>query len=68
MGSMFTRYKSPALVNLDWTTTFTPSLRKDIDLGLALGRESGRADAGHRRYPRSAANAFRRGDAQVESG
>src|SRR5262249_7106766 len=25
MGSMFTRYKSPALVNLDWTTTFTPS-------------------------------------------
>src|SRR2546427_2189433 len=40
MGSMFTRYKSPALVNLDWTTTFTPDLlRKDIDLGLALGRE-----------------------------
>jgi len=40
MGSMFTRYKSPALVNLDWTTTFTPELlRKDIDLGLSLGRE-----------------------------
>jgi 3-hydroxyisobutyrate dehydrogenase len=40
MGSMFTRYKTPALVNLDWTTTFTPELlRKDIDLGLALGRE-----------------------------
>ena len=40
MCSMFTRYKSPALVNLDWTTTFTPELlRKDIDLGLALGRE-----------------------------
>ena len=40
MGSMFTRYKSPALVNLDWTTTFTPELlRKDFDLGLALGRE-----------------------------
>jgi 3-hydroxyisobutyrate dehydrogenase len=40
MGSMFTRYKSPALVNLDWTTTFTPELlRKDIDLGLALARE-----------------------------
>jgi 3-hydroxyisobutyrate dehydrogenase len=40
MGSMFTRYKSPALVNLDWTTTFTPELlRKDLDLGLALGRE-----------------------------
>ena len=40
MGSAFTRYKSPALVNLDWTTTFTPELlRKDIDLGLELGRE-----------------------------
>ena len=39
---MFTRYKSPALVNLDWTTTFTPELlRKDIDLGLELGREQG---------------------------
>jgi 3-hydroxyisobutyrate dehydrogenase len=41
MGSMFTRYKSPALVNLDWTTTFTPELlRKDLDLGLELGREN----------------------------
>jgi 3-hydroxyisobutyrate dehydrogenase len=40
MGSMFTRYKTPALVNLDWTTTFTPELlRKDMDLGLELGRE-----------------------------
>jgi 3-hydroxyisobutyrate dehydrogenase len=40
MGSAFTRYKSPALVNLDWTTTFTPELlRKDMDLGLELGRE-----------------------------
>ena len=39
MGSTFTRYKSPALVNLDYTTTFTPPLlRKDLDLGLALGR------------------------------
>jgi 3-hydroxyisobutyrate dehydrogenase len=40
MGSMFTRYKTPALVNLDWATTFTPELlRKDLDLGLALARE-----------------------------
>ena len=40
MGSIFTRYKSNALVNLDWTTTFTPPLlRKDLDLGLSLGRE-----------------------------
>jgi 3-hydroxyisobutyrate dehydrogenase len=37
MGSIFTAYKSPALVNLDWTTTFTPELlRKDLDLGLKL--------------------------------
>src|SRR3954452_10838932 len=42
MGSMFTRYKSPALVNLDWTTTFTPELlRKDLDLGLGLGTDMG---------------------------
>jgi 3-hydroxyisobutyrate dehydrogenase len=40
MGSMFTAYKTPALVNLDWTTTFTPELlRKDLDLGLALADE-----------------------------
>ena len=40
MGSLFTRYKSNALVNLDWTTTFTPALlRKDLDLGLSLARE-----------------------------
>jgi 3-hydroxyisobutyrate dehydrogenase len=40
MGSMFTAYKSPALVNLDWTTPFTPELlRKDLDLGRALARE-----------------------------
>ncbi len=39
MGSMFTRYKSPALVNLDYTVTFSPELlRKDLDLGLAQGR------------------------------
>jgi 3-hydroxyisobutyrate dehydrogenase len=39
MGSTFTRYKSPALVNLDWTTTFTPALlRKDLDLGLQHAR------------------------------
>src|SRR5262249_16779203 len=40
MASMFTRYKSPALVNLYRTTTLTPELlRKDLDLGLSLGRE-----------------------------
>ncbi|MDQ3558239.1 MAG: NAD(P)-dependent oxidoreductase [Pseudomonadota bacterium] len=42
MGSIFSRYKSHALVNLDWTTTFTPALlRKDMDLGLQQGRELG---------------------------
>jgi 3-hydroxyisobutyrate dehydrogenase len=40
MGSIFTRYKTNAFVNLDWTTTFTPELlRKDLDLGLAAGRK-----------------------------
>lgn len=42
MGSVFTRYKSPALVNLDYTPTFTPVLlRKDFDLGLAAARALG---------------------------
>jgi 3-hydroxyisobutyrate dehydrogenase len=42
MGSMFTRYKTSAFVNLDLTPTFTPVLlRKDLDLGLAAGRELG---------------------------
>ena len=40
MGSMFTRYKTPALVNLDFHVTFTPKLlRKDLDLGLDAGRD-----------------------------
>ncbi|CAL80211.1 putative 3-hydroxyisobutyrate dehydrogenase [Bradyrhizobium sp. ORS 278] len=40
MGSTFTKYKSNALVNLDWTTTFTPTLlRKDLDLGLSAARQ-----------------------------
>jgi len=39
MGSMFSRYKTPALVNLDFKVTFTPKLlRKDLDLGLDAGR------------------------------
>jgi 3-hydroxyisobutyrate dehydrogenase len=39
MGSTFTRYKSPAFVNLDFTVTLPPSLlRKDLDLGLEAGR------------------------------
>jgi 3-hydroxyisobutyrate dehydrogenase-like beta-hydroxyacid dehydrogenase len=35
MGSTFTRYKTPAFVNLDFTPTFTPVLlKKDFDLGM----------------------------------
>ena len=42
MGSMFTRYKAPALVNLDFHVTFTPKLLlKDMDLGLDAGRRFG---------------------------
>jgi 3-hydroxyisobutyrate dehydrogenase len=42
LGSTFTRYKSPALVNLDFAPTFTPVLlRKDLDLGLAAARKVG---------------------------
>jgi 3-hydroxyisobutyrate dehydrogenase len=40
MGSLFTQYKAPAFVNLDFTPTFTATLlRKDFDLGLAAARE-----------------------------
>jgi 3-hydroxyisobutyrate dehydrogenase len=42
MGSMFSRYKTPAFVNLDFHPTFTSALlRKDFDLGLAAAREHG---------------------------
>ena len=40
MGSVFSRYKTPAFVNLDFHPTFTTALlRKDFDLGLAAARE-----------------------------
>jgi len=39
MGSTFSRYKTPAFVNLDFKVTFTPQLlRKDLDLGLDAAR------------------------------
>jgi 3-hydroxyisobutyrate dehydrogenase-like beta-hydroxyacid dehydrogenase len=42
MGSTFTKYKAPALVNLDFHVTFTPKLLlKDMDLGLDAGRRFG---------------------------
>lgn len=40
MGSMFTKYKTPAFVNLDYTPTFTwHLLRKDFELGLSTATE-----------------------------
>lgn len=40
MGSVFSNYKTPALVNLDFTPTFTGHLlRKDFELGLEAARE-----------------------------
>jgi 3-hydroxyisobutyrate dehydrogenase-like beta-hydroxyacid dehydrogenase len=42
MGSTFTRYKSPALVRLDFAPTFTPPLlKKDLDLGLDAADKTG---------------------------
>ncbi len=42
LGSTFTRYKSPGIVNLDFTVTFTHALlRKDLDLGLEAAAEAG---------------------------
>ncbi len=42
MGSTFTRYKTPAFVNLDLTATFTSELlRKDLDLGLNAASQHG---------------------------
>ncbi len=39
MGSTFSRYTTPAFVNLDFKVTFTPELlRTDLELGLDAGR------------------------------
>jgi 3-hydroxyisobutyrate dehydrogenase-like beta-hydroxyacid dehydrogenase len=40
MGSVFTGYKTPAIVNLEMAPTFTTTLlRKDFELGLAAARQ-----------------------------
>lgn len=40
LGSTFTRYKTPAYVNLEFSPTFTPVLlRKDLDLGLSAAHK-----------------------------
>ena len=57
MGSTFSRYKTPALVNLDFKVTFTPELlRKDLDLGL----DAAAASRYRCRWRRSRATSFRR--------
>lgn len=40
MGSVFTRYKTPAMVKLDFKPTFTPELLlKDFNIGMAAANE-----------------------------
>jgi 3-hydroxyisobutyrate dehydrogenase-like beta-hydroxyacid dehydrogenase len=42
LGSPFSKYKSPALVNLDFHPSFTSVLlRKDLQLGLTAGKDLG---------------------------
>ena len=42
MGSAFTRYKTPAFVNLEFKASFTPVLlRKDFDLGMTEAKHLG---------------------------
>jgi 3-hydroxyisobutyrate dehydrogenase len=42
LGSVFSRYKTPALVNLDFSPTFTNVLlQKDFDLGLGVADDLG---------------------------
>jgi 3-hydroxyisobutyrate dehydrogenase len=42
LGSVFSGYKTPALVDLNWAPTFsTALLRKDLDLGLDVAAECG---------------------------
>ncbi len=42
MGSTFTRYKTPAFVNLEFKASFTPVLlRKDFDLGMDEAKHLG---------------------------
>ena len=42
MGSVYTKYKTPAFVNLDFTASFTNVLlQKDFDLGLSAAQDLG---------------------------
>ena len=58
MGSMFTRYKTPAYVNLDFKPTFTPELLlQGLPPRLRGGARARRADAGRRGRPAGGAGA-----------
>ena len=60
MGSVFSRYKTPAFVNLDFKVTFTPKLlRKDLDLGLDAAATLRGADAARVDHARPGAGADR---------
>ena len=68
MGSMFTRYKANAIVNLDWTTTFTPELlRKDLGPRPRSRPQAEHADAGDGGDTGGAASPLRRGAAATRS-
>ena len=61
MGSMFTGYKAPALVNLDWTTTFTPGAAAQGSRSRARAwPRARRADADDGGHARVAAGPHRR--------
>ena len=69
MGSMFTRYKSPALVNLDWTTTFTPGAacaRTSTSAWSSVARTT--CHAGDGRRARGAAEPLRRRQLEARPG
>ena len=68
LGSIFSRYKTPALVNLDFTTTFTPALLQEGPRSRPCRRpRAGRRHARDRRDARGAAGPFRRGFAPRRS-
>ena len=61
MGSMFTRYKTPALVNLDFTPTFTPCCCARTSNSGSLPGASGDADAADGADARDHAEPYRVG-------
>jgi 3-hydroxyisobutyrate dehydrogenase-like beta-hydroxyacid dehydrogenase len=67
LGSDFTRYKTPAMLSLDFTPTFTMELlRKDFDLGLAAARVTEApmqvASAAYQRVQEAVTSGYREAD------